>query len=44
MGDGILGQHSHIVGCDQLGNTVIDLRVHMIRTASQHDTALAGLT
>ena len=44
MGDGILGQHSHIVGCDQLGNTVVDLRVHMIRTASQHDTALAGLT
>ena len=44
MGDGIFRQHSHIVGCDQLGNTVVDLRVHMIRTASQHDTALVGLT
>ena len=44
MGDGILGQHSHIVGCDQFGNTVVDLRVYMIRTANQHDTTLAGLT
>ena len=44
MGDGILGKHCHIIGGDQLGNTVVDLRVHMIRTACQHDTAFAGLT
>lgn len=43
MGDGILCQYCHIVGGDQLGNTVVDLRVYMIGTACQHDTALAGL-
>ena len=38
MRDGILGQNCKPVGCDQLRNTVVDLRVNMIWTTGKDDT------
>ena len=40
MGDGVLGQNSYIIGSDQLRDTVVDLRVNMVRTTCKYDTAL----
>ena len=42
MRDRVLSQHCNIVGSDELRDTVIDLRVDMIGTTSQNDTALTG--
>ena len=43
MGDGILGQHCEIVARDQLRDTVVDLRIHVVRTTREHDAAMTGL-
>ena len=43
MRNGILGQHCKTVGVDQFRDTVVDLRVHMVRTSGEDDTAFAGL-
>ena len=37
VGDGILGKNRKTVGGDELRDTVVDLRVYMVRTAGQHD-------
>ena len=43
MGDRILGQHCEIVARDQLRDTVVDLRIHVVRATCEHDAAVAGL-
>ena len=39
MGDGILCQYGKSVGCDQFRDTVVDLRVYMVWTTGEYDTA-----
>ena len=43
MGDGILGEDCKAVGGDELRNTMVDLRVYMVRTAGQHDAVAVML-
>ena len=43
MGDGILGQHREVVARDQLRDTMVDFRIHVVRTTREHDPAVAGL-
>ena len=43
MRDGILGQHCHVIGVDQIRDTVIDFRIQMVRTACQNNAVTAGL-
>ena len=43
VGDGVLRQDCHIEGGNQLGNTVVDLRIGMIGMSCQHDAAFSGL-
>ncbi len=40
MGNGILGKHRDIIGGDQLGDTVVNLRVNVVGTACKNDAAL----
>ena len=42
MGNGILCQYRHTVGSDQFGDTVVDLRVNMIRAAAEYDSPPSG--
>ncbi len=41
--DGILREHSHIVGVDHLRNTVVNLRVDMIRTTREDNAVMTCL-
>ena len=43
MGNGILSQYSNMIGVDKLWNTVIDLTVHVIRTASKDNAMRMSL-
>ena len=43
VGNGILGQHGDIVGCDHFRQAVVDFRVDMVRTSGQDDAPVAGL-
>ena len=37
MGDGVLGEDGDAVGIDHLRDAVVDLRIHVVGTACQHD-------
>ena len=43
MRNGILGKHGKAVGGDQIGDTVVDLRIHMIWSSRQNDSVLSAL-
>ena len=43
MRDRILGQYGNAIRVDQLRNTMVDLRVNVVRTSCEDDTAFAGL-
>ena len=43
MADRILGQYSQTVGIDHFRDAMVDLRIHMVGTACQHDATAAGL-
>ena len=42
MGNRILCQDCDSVGCDQFRNSVVDLRINVIRTAAENDTGTSG--
>ena len=43
MGDTVFREHCHAIAVDQLWNTVIDLTVHVIRTASKDNAMRMSL-
>ena len=43
MGYGVLCQHADAVACDELRDTVVDFRVHMVWAACEHDSATSGV-
>ena len=43
MRDTVLGEHCHTIAVDQLWNTVVNLTVHVIRTACEHNTMSMSL-
>ena len=40
-GQAILCKHSKAIGCDQLGNAVVDLGIDMVRATCKYNTATA---
>ena len=42
VADGILAQYGDAVRIDELWNTVVNLRINMIRTSAEDDAHLSG--
>ena len=43
VGDRVLCQHRNIIRVDKLRNSVVHLRVYMVRASGKDDPAVAGL-
>ena len=41
MTDRVLGQNCHSIGSDELRDSVVDLRIDVIRTTGEHDSVFA---
>ena len=42
MGNGILGEDCNSIAVDQIRDTMVDLRVNVVRTSCKHDASAAG--
>ena len=43
MGYGVLREDSETVGGDHIGDTVVDLRIDVVRTSRKDDAVFAGI-